>query len=114
MTIQYDGTLFKQGSNAGKLTSGLGAGNGWNNVTGSRSFNTTYTNSYPYPIAVSASTTCSTGSSIYGYVNGTQVSFFQWQFNGCGSFGGCFMIVPSGANYSLNSGQGVSNWVELY
>ena len=37
-----------------------------------------------------------------------------WQFNGCGSYGGAFVIVPPGATYQLNSGQGVYNWAELY
>jgi len=89
-------------------------GENWNNVSGSRGFNTQYTNSYSYPIAVSATSTCSSGSQIYAYVNGQLVSFFQWQFNGCGSYGGAFIIVPPGATYQLNSGQGVYNWVELY
>ena len=110
-------TPYPSSNPAGFSTGATGLGfNGttWHSVTGSRGFNTTYTNPYSYPIAVSASTTCSTGSSIYGYVNGVFVSFFQWQFNGCGSFGGCFMIVPPGASYQLNSGQGVYNWSELY
>jgi hypothetical protein len=94
---------------------GLGLNNeAWNNVTGSRAFNTTYTNSYSYPIAVSASTTCSGSSNIDFYVNGIRISFFSWQFNGCGSFGGGFVIVPAGATYQLVSGQGLQNWVELY
>ena len=96
-------------------TKGLGfGGTTWHNLTGARSFNTQYINYNDYPIAVSASTTCSSGSSIYGYVNFALVSFFQWQFNGCGSYGGVFMIVPPNAIYQLNSGQGVMNWVELY
>jgi len=94
---------------------GLGYGStGWNNVTGSRSFNTQYTNSRAYPIAVSARTTCSGGSAIDMYVNGQRISNFSWQFNGCGSFGGGFIIVPPGATYQLNSGQGLDLWVELY
>jgi hypothetical protein len=94
---------------------GLGiSGEVWNNVTGSRGFNVTYTNSNAYPIAVSASTTCSGGSNIDFYVNGIRISFFSWQFNGCGSFGGGFVIVPPGATYYLASGQGLQNWVELY
>jgi hypothetical protein len=96
-----------------KLGLGL-SGEVWNNVTGSRGFNIQYTNSNAYPIAVSASTTCSGSSNIDFYVNGIRISFFSWQFNGCGSFGGGFVIVPPGATYQLNSGQGLQNWVELY
>jgi hypothetical protein len=94
---------------------GLGiTGEVWNDVTGSRSFNSQYTNNNAYPIAVSARTSCSTGSAIDMYVDGVRISFFNWQFNGCGSFGGGFIIVPPGKTYQLNSGQSVTNWVELY
>jgi hypothetical protein len=94
---------------------GLGiTGEVWNDVTGSRSFNSQYTNNNAYPIAVSARTSCSTGSAIDMYVDGVRISFFNWQFNGCGSFGGGFIIVPPGKTYQLNSGQNVTNWVELY
>lgn len=94
---------------------GLGiTGEVWNDMTGSRSFNTQYTNSNAYPIAVSARTTCSTGSAIAFIVDGVTISNFSWQFNGCGSFGGGFVIVPPGKTYQLNSGQGLDFWRELY
>jgi hypothetical protein len=86
----------------------------WNDVTGSRSFNTTYTNSNAYPIAVSARTTCSSASAINFIVNGVSISNFNWQWNGCGSFGGGFVIVPPGQTYQLASGQGLDFWRELY
>jgi hypothetical protein len=86
----------------------------WNDVTGSRSFNTSYTNSNAYPIAVSARTQCSGGSQISFIVNGVTISNFSWQYNGCGSFGGGFVIVPPGQTYQLNSGQGLDFWRELY
>jgi hypothetical protein len=99
----------------GSSVKGLGfGGTTWHNMTGARSFNTQYTNPYNYPIAVSATATCAVTSSIQGYVNGALVSFFQWQFNGCGSYGGAFILVPPGATYQLNSGQGIYNWQELY
>lgn len=111
-TTQIATTAFVQNSlNSRKLGLGI-TGETWNYP--GRSFNTTYYNPYSYPIAVSASTTCSSGSQIYAYVNGNLVSFFQWQFNGCGSFGGAFIIVPPYSTYQLNSGQGVYNWTELY
>ena len=102
-------------STAPTVVRGLGLnGEVWNNVSGSRAFNTLYTNSRSYPIVVSATSTCSTGSGITVYVNGLYVQFFQWQFNGCGAFSGAFIIVPAGATYQLNCSQGVQNWVELY
>lgn len=96
---------------------GLGlSGEVWNNVTGSRSFNTQYTNSHSYPIAVSASTSNS-GPSPYVdvYVSGIRVSYFLWQFNGSGAIGGTSpVIVPPGATYQLNSNAGLATWAELY
>jgi hypothetical protein len=94
---------------------GLGfGGTSWHNVTSSRSFNSLYVNSRSYPIAVSATATCAVTSTIQAYVNSVLIAWYQWQFNGCGSFGGTFIIVPPGATYQLNSGQGVYNWIELY
>lgn len=107
--LKSDGTTFT----AQKLGLGI-SGEVWNNVTGSRSFNTQYTNSRSYPILVSASTTCSTGARIDAYVNGARIVYFGWQFNGCGAFGGTVLLVPPGATYQLNAGEGVQNWVELY
>lgn len=95
------------------VVKGLGiGGETWHSV--SKSFNTQYTNSYSYPIAVSATSSCSTSSSIDAYVDGQRISWFNWQFNGCGDHGGAFIIVPPGKTYQLNSGQSVVNWVELY
>ncbi len=111
--LKSNGTTWT--SAAPTVTSGLGLnGEVWNNVTGSRSFNTEYTNSRSYPIAVSARTTCSTGSAIAFIVDGVTISNFSWQFNGCGAFGGGFVIVPPGKTYQLNSGQSVDFWRELY
>jgi hypothetical protein len=94
---------------------GLGLGGEvWNDVAGSRGFGSTYTNSRSYPIAVSATATCAVTSYIQAYVNGVLIAWYQWQFNGCGSFGGTFIIVPPGATYRLDSGQSVYQWKELY
>ena len=91
---------------------GLGiTGETWTYPT--RSFGTTYTNSEAYPIAVSATATCAFTSEIHAYVNGSLVAWYQWQFNGCGSYGGTFIIVPPSATYRLDSSQGVYNWTEL-
>jgi len=110
-TTQLATTAFVQ--NQLQVVQGLGfGGTTWHIV--SRSFNTTYTNSYAYPIAVSATATCAVTSTIQAYINGQLIQWFQWQYNGCGSFGGAFVIVPPGATYQLNSGQGVYNWAELY
>jgi hypothetical protein len=94
---------------------GLGiTGEVWNDVASGRGFGSTYTNSNAYPIAVSATATCAVTSEIHAYVNGVLIAWYQWQYNGCGSFGGTFIIVPPGATYRLDSGQGVYQWKELY
>jgi hypothetical protein len=111
--LTSNGTTWTSATPASVKGLGIG-GEVWNNVTGSRGFNTQYTNSRSYPIAVSASTTCSTGARITAYVNGVQIAYYGWQFNGCGAYGGTFIIVPAGATYQLNAGEGVQNWMELY
>jgi len=111
--LKSNGTTWT--SAAATTVSGLGLnGEVWNNVTSSRSFNTQYTNSRSYPIAVTARTTCSTSSGINFIVDGVSISNFSWQFNGCGSYGGGFVIVPPGKTYQLDSGQSVDFWRELY
>jgi hypothetical protein len=111
--LTSNGTTWQ--STAPTAVKGLGLGGEvWNNVTGSRSFNSQYTNNRSYPIAVSARTTCSGGSSINFIVDGVSISNFNWQWNGCGSFGGGFVIVPPGKTYQLDSGQGLDYWRELY
>jgi hypothetical protein len=96
---------------------GLGiTGEVWNNLTGSRSANTTYTNSRAYPIMVNIQ--LHSGSSgtnpSYLYVNGSAVANVQ----GGGWTGGmdavCSAIVPPGATYSTNSSAAGSSWWELY
>jgi len=111
--LKSNGTTWT--SAAATTVSGLGLnGEVWNNVTSTRSFNTQYTNSRSYPIAVSARTTCATNSSINFIVDSVSISNFNWQWNGCGAFGGGFVIVPPGKTYQLDSGQSVDFWRELY
>jgi hypothetical protein len=95
---------------------GLGiTGEVWNNVTGSRSSGTTYTNSNAYPIAVSARGTGASSPSITIVVGGVTVSDFNWQFNGAGAHSGGFTIVPAGATYTLTfNNSGIDFWSELY
>lgn len=105
-------------SAAPAVVKGLGLGGEvWNNVTGSRSFNTQYTNNRTYPIMVSATTSDSGPSpGVQVLVDGIQVALWYWQFNGAGAKGGGNTIVPPGSTYQLNSinGAGLSSWAELY
>jgi len=111
--LKSDGTNWTSAAQA--TVAGLGLnGEVWNDVAGSRGFGSTYTNSRSYPIAVSATATCAVTSEIHAYVDGVLIAWYQWQFNGCGSYGGTFIIVPPGKTYRLDSGQGVYQWKELY
>lgn len=111
--LKSNGTTWT--SAAPTVIKGLGIGGEvWNDVAGSRGFGSTYTNSRSYPIAVSATATCAVTSEIHAYVDGVLIAWYQWQFNGCGSFGGTFIIVPPGSTYRLDSSQGVYQWKELY
>lgn len=96
---------------------GLGiTGEVWNNLTGTRAANTTYTNSYSYPIMVTIQ--LHSGSSgtnpSYLYVGGVAVA----AVSGGGWTGGMdapgTAIVPPGVTYSTNSSSAGSLWVELY
>jgi len=112
-TTQIATTAFVQ--NQLQIVKGLGfGGTTWNDVTGSRGNGVQYTNSYSYPIAVSATGGAGGYSTLHGYVNGILISEFNWQFNGNGAHGGCFMIVPPGATYQINGDSGIQRWTELY
>jgi hypothetical protein len=110
--------LKSNGTNwTSQVLKGLGlGGETWNNVTSSRSSGTTYTNSFSYPIVVSATGSFANGGpSLDIYVDNILVSTFNWQFNGAGARSGGSAIVPPGSTYRLVfNGSGIQNWVELY
>lgn len=83
----------------------LGVGQAWQDVTASRAFNTTYTNSTDKPIVVNAGSTSSTN--IVFLVNGVLA-------NVSGPFNtGNTIIVPPGSTYRLNSSATLFFWSEL-
>lgn len=113
--LTSNGTTWQ--STAPTTVKGLGLGGEvWNNLTGTRAANTTYTNSRSYPIMVNIQLhSGSSGSNpSYLYVNGMAVANVQ----GGGWTGGmdavCSAIVPPGATYSTNSTSAGSGWWELY
>lgn len=95
---------------------GLGiTGEVWNNVTGSRGLGGTYTNSFSYPIMVSASNGVNNGPTyIAVYINGSQISNQAYDANGAYGRGTVWFIVPPGATYQVNGSAGVQFWWELY
>lgn len=98
----------------------LGEGQTWQNVTGSRTAGTNYTNSTGRPILVSI--TSATATSGYGYltlvIDGITVQNYTFSSGGV-NFGACVSsVVPAGSVYSItnsfgSAGGGVSVWAEL-
>jgi len=87
---------------------GLGiTGEVWNDVTGSRSSGTTYTNSRAYPIMVNIGETTNTNATLF--VGSIQVA----QNTGAGTDQTLSAIVPAGATYVATFGGSVF-WSELY
>lgn len=113
-----NGTTWSSASLASSgVKLGLGiTGETWHDVTGSRSQGVTYTNSRSYPIQVSGNFGCNGGGQGYIYIDGTLVSHWAAQFNGCGGYSvNMPCIVPAGSTYQLaNMGGGSQGWYELY
>lgn len=86
----------------------LGLGQTWQDVTGSRAANTTYTNSTGKPIAVCGITTGASGFSFA--INGAVVVTAS---HSAGNFNCATIIVPAGATYSMTAGSVFTKWSEL-
>ena len=106
----------------GSGVKGLGfGGTTWHDVGGVRSFNATYTNSYKYPIAVSA-VGDQYGAYLYGAVDGQYVAYSDLHSRTIGWWASVLFIVPPGSTYSVygssNQGSGpvpgLVSWKELY
>lgn len=86
----------------------------WNNVGGSRSVGTTYTNSYAYPIQIIVTLVNTSGTWLY--INGNLVIRQFYDVNtGAGQVGYSFVsaIIPPGSTYQVSSGN-LYTWYELY
>lgn len=91
----------------------LGVGQTWQNVTGSRSSGTTYTNNTGKPIYIKVSSNyTSSSNTLFLYVNGVEVQQIQQDADGSVN-AWADLIVPSGSSYRINSSNGFSNWSEL-
>ncbi len=96
-------------------TGGIGNGQTWQSVIGSRSLGTTYTNSTGKPIAINVQVDgLSAGNSVRINVNGVQI-FGETTSNTSGFPSAVFGIIPTGATYSVVSSGGgtVIHWIEL-
>lgn len=94
----------------------IGVGQTWQNLSGSRSANTTYTNSTSMPIMVSVGASGGgTTSTMTLVVNGVSVSYFYMSLANQAVGGSVSGIVPSGSTYqvSISGGLNINVWAEL-
>lgn len=89
----------------------FGVGQAWQNVTSSRASGVTYTNNTGKPIAVSITLTDFGGSNYLVYVDGVLVINI-WDYGSSGA-NHSFFIVPTGASYSISTGNKLELWSEL-
>ena len=95
------------------LNQAVGYGQTWQDVTGSRTIGTIYTNSTGKPIALNVYSVQSAASLITATVAGVPVKGSQSQIGGGHSV---FAIVPNGATYSVTVSGGTTSglsWIEL-
>lgn len=113
MRIAADGTVTIGGNNI----LGVGIGQSWTNVGGSRSSGTTYTNSTGRPIQLMVATD-NTGNTTYGsggsakfFINGNNVG--ESFCSNAANIGGLFQaIIPNGATYQVSAST-IRSWWEL-
>lgn len=122
MPVSINGTSGITFNNSSTSTvGGLGDGQTWQNVTGSRAFGVTYTNSTGKPIFVSIMGVNGGGNGnkiISIYVNGLNVVFNGSYSQTGNSYPSGSAIVPNGSTYSADAtGSSVSvtlaQWNEL-
>lgn len=91
-------------------------GQTWQSFTSSkRAQGVTYTNDTGKTIQVFGNFGCNGGGQGQITINGSEIAFWQAQFNGCGGYSvNMGALIPPGATYSLNSmGGGFRSWWEL-
>ena len=100
-----------RGSN--NFDSAWGNAQTWTNVTASRAFNTTYTNSSGAPIFVTITAQMANGSPLQVTVGGLSFNATSGFTNGAQSQ--ISLIVPNGITYSASSANtsALSFWMEL-
>jgi hypothetical protein len=104
LTSDGSGLVYK------KLGLGM-TGETWYDVSGSRGFNSTYTNSNSYPIQVNLSLNLPAGGGYSIICNGINVGR---DANTANVRTNCSFIVPTGGTYSVSGTGSVFYWAELY
>ena len=97
----------------GTTTGGLGVGQSWSDVSGSRAANTTYTNSTGKPIQVNVWGGGGNGLIVTLTIGAVLVATSGG--DGAVSYHDCFVsaIVPAGATYIVQNNGNSLNWAEL-
>jgi hypothetical protein len=104
--LTSNGTTWTSATPAG----GLGIGQSYSNVTGSRALSTTYTNSTGKPIFVSVM--AGGNSTLQAYVNGAEIQRCVFTITSTNT--NVAFIVPNGSTYSVtSSASGIILWTEL-
>lgn len=110
--VTVPSTIQGAGGEAGSSMAGLGYGQTWQNLLGSRAVATTYTNTTGRPISVSVGLTSAGGNaSVFPTVNG--VSLATLNVNVAGSNAAQIFTVPPGHTYSATGTGTLTAWVEL-
>ena len=110
--LTSNGTTWASTAPAAVAGLGLG-GETWQNMAGSRSVGTTYTNGLAYPIQVIVTLVNTAGAFLY--INGNLVIRQFYDVNtGAGQVGYSFVsaIIPAGSTYQVTNGN-LSTWYEL-
>lgn len=112
MTMIFDGTngvTFPDSSTQITAPTQIGVGQAWVDVTASRAFGTTYTNSTTKPIQVYIHCSGSGVNTIT--IGGVLIGSFQANASSVNS--NASFIVPVGATYLVSTGATLARWSEL-
>jgi hypothetical protein len=109
--LRSDGTTWTSGT----VTSGIGDGQTWQNVLGSRSSGVNYTNSTGKPIMVAVGIASTNGFiSLTSVVDNVQVGTTQAASPTSTSGGSSYsFIVPAGSTYRVTINGSFTHWAEL-
>jgi hypothetical protein len=110
--LTSNGTTWTSVAPAG----GIGVGQSWQNLTGSRSLGTTYTNSTGRPIEIAiAISAAGKGNNLTITINGVGLLTNQFNWGSGDANNGNFMtfIIPDGHTYSVSVGNSIQTWAEL-
>ena len=101
-TYVANATYASSAGSASTANNALGVGQNWNNLTGSRGKDITYTNTTGRTIV--ACIDLDGGLNTYGYINGVLV------YAGSDT---ATLIIPAGQTYSVTGANPLGNWAEL-